>query len=287
MRVLSALVLALPFVLAAPAPIPAADPHKDTTTTPKSLNDQKKQSIKPNGGQYAASPYYYDYTAYPYAQPYAAYPAATYDYYSAYPQQADPYYQPYRDDYGYYQQQAAEQAAYELALKEWKDKYLYENQQNNLRPNLSPENDNNEQHKHVENKSYREKSRPSANQDYQPARYADYQQRTERPEPAQDKQDVDFPLAYKVIPVSDRKYQPEKQQAEREQTPPSKKSAAAVAQQYSRYNDFPERQNTNNVRVKQDEPEPPAYFPPEQAYKPREKVFLFPLSRSPKRGVLD
>lgn len=272
MKILSALVLALPFVLAAPASIPAAGPHKDTTTTPGSLDDQKKQSIKPNAGQYA-SPYgYYDYTAYPYAQPYA-YPAASYDYYSAYPQQVDPYYQP---DYGYYQQQAAEQAAYEQALKEWKyKKYLYDTNQTHLRPDLFPEHENLKQQleKQEENKP---RARPNTNQDYQPARYTDYQQRTERPEAAHDKQEAEFPLAYKVTPVSDRKYQPEKQQVDREQTPPPKKSAAAAAQQYNRFDDFPERQNTNNVRVKQDELESPAYFSPEQAYTPREKVIPSP-----------
>ncbi|KAF8420883.1 hypothetical protein EV426DRAFT_611151 [Tirmania nivea] len=166
MKLLSALVLAIPFVIAAPVPdaegdVPVAPASATTETTlpivaPEDgskpidavgkkgvyrVGDQvypskealtealKKKSVQPLDGQY---PYVYDYYGY---LP-QAYPAVAYDYGNY------PYYvqDPYAADYAAFYKAQKEQADYEQALKEYEyKKYLYDTDQTHLRPDLFPE----------------------------------------------------------------------------------------------------------------------------------------------------
>ena len=166
MKLLSALVLAIPFVIAAPVPeTEAVAPVSATSgaTVPVVATEDgskpidaagkkgvfragdkvypskealtealKKKGAQPQDGQY---PYgTYDYYGYPAAYQYPA--ASSYDY-TTYP-----YYiqDPYAADYAAFYKAQKEQADYEQALKEYEyKKYLYDTDQTHLRPDLFPE----------------------------------------------------------------------------------------------------------------------------------------------------
>jgi len=171
MKLLAALVLAIPFVLAAPVP----DAEGDVTVAPTSgapVDDAalsvvtsedgskpidavakkgvfyagdkvypskealtealKKKGAQPQDGQY---PYYDYYAGYPAGYP-PGYPPVAYDY-GGYPYYAQ---DPYAADYATYYKAQKEQADYEQALKEYEyKKYLYDTDQMHLRPDLFPE----------------------------------------------------------------------------------------------------------------------------------------------------
>lgn len=168
MKFLSALVLAIPFVTAAPVP----ESEGDVAVAPVSATNEatlpvvaedgtkpidaagkkglfragdkvypskealtealKKKGTQAQDGQY---PYgIYDYYGYPQTYQYPA--VSTYDY-TTYP-----YYiqDPYAADYAAYYKAQKEQADYEQALKEYEyKKYLYDTDQTHLRPDLFPD----------------------------------------------------------------------------------------------------------------------------------------------------
>ncbi|KAF8454180.1 hypothetical protein BGX38DRAFT_348094 [Terfezia claveryi] len=168
MKFLSALVLAIPFVIAAPVPeaegdvavapasatneatLPVSAPEDGTKPidaagkkglfragdkvypSKEALTEAlKKKGAQAQDGQY---PYVYDYYGYPQTYQYPA--ASTYDYTSY------PYYlqDPYAADYAAYYKAQKEQADYEQALKEYEyKKYLYDTDQTHLRPDLFPD----------------------------------------------------------------------------------------------------------------------------------------------------
>ncbi|KAF8475828.1 hypothetical protein BDZ91DRAFT_758384 [Kalaharituber pfeilii] len=178
MKVLFAflLVLVLPLVLAAPVATESGAVAVPVTSTGANENKIKGTIGSPadsfSEGSERKAEYRHGDTVYPSkeamiqairsknAQPldgqyaYPGYGASAYDYYGTYPQYGypysaydayavDPYAASYAYDYTYSaaaQEAAREQAAYEQALKDWQyKKYLYDNNQTHLRPDLFPE----------------------------------------------------------------------------------------------------------------------------------------------------